>query len=184
MDGKNAPQSVEEIIERIGRLSDEAEWSADELREVFTDAGIDPDRFVSEIKTKIKDLLKAPPERSDYDPLPLLARLRRITGMKATAIAEKIGATVTFLSDLSSHPNAIPPKARKELARRAANSLPGVTEWDALDAFESGLLQQAAAYRDSPFPDEEVDFEKIVRRSEMSDEEKRYWLSLSEESPE
>jgi hypothetical protein len=182
----NAPRNSEALIERIRRLSDEAEWSADELREVLTDAGIDPDRFIKDIKTRIKELLNASPERpeqnaqNDYDSLPLLPRLRLITGLKATAIAEKIGAPVPFLSDLSSHPNVIPFRARKEFARRAATNLPGVSERDVMDSFERGLHQQAAAFRDAPFPDEEVDFEKIVRRSDMSDEEQQYWLSFDE----
>jgi hypothetical protein len=184
----NAPRNSKAFIERIRRLSDEAEWSADELREVLTDAGIDPDQFIKDIKTRIKDLLNASPERpeqnpqDDYASLPLLPRLRLITGLKATAIAEKIGTPVPFLSDMSSHPNVIPFKARKEFAMRAVNNLPGVSERDVLDSFEHGLHQQAAAFRDGPFPEEEVDFEKIVRRSDMSDEEQRYWLSFSEES--
>lgn len=190
MNRKNAPQSGEAIIERIRRLSDEAEWSADELREVLTDAGIDPDQFVKDIKTRIRELLTVSPERPEenaqtgYESLPLLPRLRLITGLKATAIAEKIGTPVPFLSDLSSHPNVIPFRARKEFARRAANNLPGVSERDVLDSFDRGLSQQAAAFRGAPFPDEEVDFEKIVRRSDMSEEQKQYWLSLSKESME
>jgi hypothetical protein len=95
-----------------------------------------------------------------------------------------MGMTVPFLSDLSSHPNVIPFRARKESARRAANNLPGVSERDALDSFGYGSYQQAAAFRDTPFPEEEVDFEKIVRRSDMTDEEQQYWLSLSKESSE
>lgn len=184
------PRSSEALIERIRRLSNEVEWSADELREILTDAGIDPDQFVKDIKTRIKELLNVSAERSeqkeqnDYDLLPLLPRLRRLTGLKATVIAEKMGTSVPFLSDLSGYPNVIPFRARKEFARRAANNLPGVGERDVLDSFERGMRQQAAAFRDAPFPDEEVDFEKIVRRSDMSDEEQRYWLSLSKEPSE
>jgi hypothetical protein len=184
----NSPRSSDALIERIRRLSGEAEWSVDELREVLTDAGIDPDQFIIDIKTGIKEMLNASPEQleqnaqNDYDSLPLLPRLRRITGLKATTIAEKMGTPVTFLSDLSSHPNVIPFRARKEFARRAANNLPGVTERNVLDSFEHGLSQQAAAFRDTPFPEEEIDFEKIVRRSDMNDEEQRYWLSFSKGS--
>jgi hypothetical protein len=182
----NPPRSSEALIERIRRLSAEVEWSADELREVLTDAGIDPDQFIKDIKTRIKELLNSAPEQTeqkeqnDYDLLPLLPRLRRITGLKATTIAEKMGTSVPFLSDLSGYPNVIPFKARKEFAKRAANQLPGVGERDVMDSFERGFLQQAAAFRDAPFPDEEVDFEKIVRRSDMSEEQQRYWLSLDE----
>jgi len=186
----NPPRSSEALIERIRHLSAEAEWSVDELRDVLTDAGIDPDQFIKDIKTRIKELLNVSPQRPEqkaqheYDTLPLLPRLRLITGLKATAIAEKTGTPVPFLSDLSGHPNVIPFRARKEFARRAADNLPGVSERDVMEAFDRGLHQQAAAFRDSPFPDEEVDFEKIVRRSDMSAEQKQFWLSLSKESPE
>lgn len=187
MNRNNPPRSSEALIERIRRLSHEAEWSVDEFREVLIDAGIDPEEFVKDIKTRIKELLNTSsekkgeqPEQTEYDSLPMLPMLRRLTGLKATAIAEKMGAPVPFLSDLSGHPNVIPFKARKEFARRAANNLPGVSERDVLDSFERGFPQQAAAFRDTPFPDEEVDFEKIVRRSEMSDEQKQFWLSLAQ----
>jgi hypothetical protein len=183
----NPPRSSEALIERIRRLSHEAEWSVDELREVLIDSGIDPEEFVKDIKTRIKELLSASSEekgeqkeQTEYDSLPLLPMLRRLTGLKATAIAEKMGTPVPFLSDLSGHPNVIPFRARKEFARRAANNLPGVSERDVLDSFERGFPQQAAAFRDTPFPDEEVDFEKIVRRSDMSDEQKQHWLSFVE----
>jgi hypothetical protein len=179
----NPPRSSEALIERIRRLSHEAEWSVDELREVLIDSGIDPEEFVKDIKTRIKELLNASPEQkeqTEYDSLPLLPMLRRLTGLKATAIAEKMGTPVPFLSDLSGHPNVIPFRARKEFARRAANNLPGVSERDVLDSFERGFPQQAAAFRNTPFPEEEVDFEKIVRRSDMSDEQKQHWLSFVE----
>ena len=70
MNRKNPPRSSEALIERIRRLSDEAEWSVDELREVLIDEGIDPEQFIKDIKTRIKELLNASPERqerSDYD---------------------------------------------------------------------------------------------------------------------
>ena len=190
MNRNNPPRSSEGLIERIRHLSAEAEWSVDELRDVLTDAGIDPDQFIKDIKIRIKELLKVSPQRPEqttqheYDTLPLLPRLRLITGLKATAIAEKTGTPVPFLSDLSGHPNVIPFRARKEFAKRAANNLPGVSDRDVLEAFDRVIRQQAAAFRDSPFPDEEVDFEKIVRRSDMSDEQIQFWLNLSKESPE
>ena len=182
----NPPRSSEALFERIRHLSAEAEWSVDELRDVLTDAGIDPDQFIKDIKTRIKELLNVSPERPEQkaqdesDALPLLPRLRLITGLKATTIAEKTGTTVPFLSDLSGHPNVIPFMARKEFAKRAANNLPGVSDRDVLEAFDRVIRQQAAAFRDSPFPDEEVDFERIVRRSDMSDDEQQFWLDLAE----
>lgn len=183
MNRNNPPRNSEALIERIHRLSDEAEWSADEHREILIDAGIDPDQFIIDIKARIRELLNASPEQeeqNEYDSLPLLPRLRRLSGLKATTIAEKMETSVPFLSDLSGHPNVIPFRARKEFARRAASNLPGVSERDVLDSFERGLRQQAAAFRDDPFPDEEVNFEKIVRRSDMSDEQKQYWLGFAE----
>jgi hypothetical protein len=180
-----APRNSEDLFKRIHKLSDEAQWSVDELREALIDEGIDPDQLVKEIKRKIQELSNvAPPflseKQSGYDSLPLLPRLRQITGLKASAIAEKMGMSVTFLSDLSSYPDVVPFRARKELARRAANNLPGVSERDVLDSFSFGSYQQAAAYRATPFPEEETSFEKIVGRSDMSEEQKQYWLSLTQ----
>jgi hypothetical protein len=175
-----APQNSEDLFKRISKLSDDAEWSVDELREALIDEGIDPDQLVKEIKIKIEELSNVSPKQSGYDSLPLLPRLRQITGMKATAIAEKMGMSVTFLSDLSSYPDVIPFRARKELARRAVNNLPGVSERDVLDSFNFGSYQQAAAYRDTPFPEEKISFEKVVQRSDMNEEQRQYWLSLAE----
>jgi hypothetical protein len=175
-----APRNSDELFKRIRSLSDEAEWSVNELREALRVEGIDPDQLVKEIKLKIDEQLNISTKQSDYTSLPLLARLRRITSLKATAIAEKMGMSVPFLSDLSSHPNVIPFGARKELAIRAANNLPGVSERDVLDSFSFGSFQQTAAYRDTPFSEEAVSFEKLVRRSDMNEEQQQYWLSLAE----
>jgi hypothetical protein len=180
-----APRDREELFQRIRKLSDEAEWSADELREALIEEGIDPDQLVKEVKIKIQGLSNVSPpflseKQPGYGSLPLLPRLRQITGLKATAIAEKMGMSVTFLSDLSNYPSVIPFRARKELARRATQNLPGVSERDVLDSFNFGSYQQAAAYRDAPFPEEEVSFEKVVLRSDMSEEQKQYWLGLTQ----
>ncbi|MBO0801415.1 MAG: hypothetical protein J2P31_21555 [Blastocatellia bacterium] len=174
-------QNSEELFSRIRRLSDEANWSVDELRDALRAEGIDPDQLVKEIRTKIEELSDISPPQPDHELLPLLPNLRRITGLKATAIAEKLGLPVTFLSDLSSHPQLVPWRARRELAKRASASLPGAGERDVLNSFDYGLYQQAAAYRDAPFPEEEIDFEKMVRRSDMTEEQIQYWLSLADE---
>jgi len=115
---------------------------------------------------------------------PLLALLRQSAKMKATAIAERLEVTVTFLSDISSHSNVIPLRPRGEIARLAKLSLPGVTEQEVMDSFDHGSYQPMAAFRDKPFEEENVNYEMIVRRSDMSEERQQYWLSLAEESPE
>ncbi|MCI0388522.1 MAG: hypothetical protein MOB07_07120 [Acidobacteria bacterium] len=111
----------------------------------------------------------------------LLPLLRQRSMMKATAIAESMGVTVTFLSDISSHSNVIPFRSRKEVARLAEASLPGVTEQEVLDSFDHDSYQPMAAFRDRPFEEENVNYERIVLRSDMSEEQQRHWLSLTEE---
>jgi hypothetical protein len=101
--------------------------------------------------------------------------------MKATAIAESLEVTVTFLSDISSHSNVIPLRPRKEIARLAEVSLPGVDEQEVLDSFDYSSYQPMAAFRDKPFEEENINYEIIVRRSDMSEERQQYWLSLAEE---
>jgi hypothetical protein len=112
---------------------------------------------------------------------PLLPMLRQRAKMKASAIAECLEVTVTFLSDISSHSGAVPLRTRKEIARRATVNLPGITEQDVLDSFSHNSYEPIAAFRDKPFEEEDINYEKIVLRSDMSEERKRYWLSLAEE---
>jgi len=177
-----APRNSEELFNRIHRLSDEANWSADELREALRAEDIDPDQLVQDIKLKIKELSQVSPRQPEHDSHEtVLPRLRRITGLKATAIAEKLGLPVTFLSDLSSHPQLVPFRVRRELASRAASHFPGVGAQEVLNSFDHGSNQQAAAYRDTPFPEAAIGFEQLVQRSDMNEEQKQYWLRLAEE---
>jgi len=111
----------------------------------------------------------------------LLSMLRERAKMKASAIAECLGVTAPFLSDISSHSAAIPLRIRKEIARRATASLPGITEQDVLESFSHNSYEPIAAFRDKPFEEENINYEKIVLRSDMSDERQRYWLSLANE---
>jgi hypothetical protein len=112
---------------------------------------------------------------------PLLPMLRKRARMKASAIAECLEVTVTFLSDISTHSNAIPLRLRKEIARLATVRLPGISEQDVLDSFNHNSYEPIAAFRDKPFEEENSDYEKIVLRSDMSEERKLYWLSLARE---
>ena len=112
---------------------------------------------------------------------PLLPMLRQRAKMKASAIAECLEVTVTFLSDISSHAAAIPLRLRKEIARLATVKLPGVTEQDVLDSFSHNSYEPIAAFRDKPFEEENIDYERIILRSDMSEERQRYWLSLARE---
>jgi hypothetical protein len=119
------------------------------------------------------------PEEESF-PRGLLAMLRKRSGLKATFIAESLGVTVPFLSDLGSYPQLIPCRVREEIARRVELHLPGISHEMVMDSFDRSAHMEVAAYRDRPFIMEEVDFEKIVRRSDMSEEQKRYWLELAE----
>ncbi len=113
--------------------------------------------------------------------LSLLPMLRQRAKMKASDIAECLEVTVTFLSDISSQSGVIPLGPRKEIARRAKVSLSGITEQDVLDSFGQNSYEPIAAFRDRPFEEENIDYEKIVLRSDMSEERQRYWLSLAKE---
>lgn len=177
------------LFNRIHQLSDEADWSVDELRGALIEEGIDPDQLVDEVKSKIRELLddsmktsehNARNESTTFDSLPLLPKLRQVTKLKAAVIAEKLGVSVIFLSDLSSHPGVAPQRARREFAKRAKSNLLGVNEDEVFGSFECSY-QPVAAFRDQPFLEEEINYEKIVKRSDMSDEQKQYWLSLAEE---
>ncbi len=123
----------------------------------------------------------APASEQTQQKQSLLPMLRQRAKMKASAIAECLEVTVTFLSDISSHSAAIPLRIRKEIARCATANLPGINEQDVLDSFSQSTYEPIAAFRDKPFGEENIDYEKIVLRSDMSEEQQRYWLNLAKE---
>jgi hypothetical protein len=137
----------------------------------------------------VEDILKkiaaadsvAPAAEQPQEQQPLLAMLRQRARMKASAIADCLEVTVTFLSDISSHSAVIPLRLRKEIAKLATVRLPGITEQDVLESFNHNSYEPIAAFRDKPFEAENIDYEKIVLRSDMSEERQQYWLSLAKE---
>jgi hypothetical protein len=52
---------------------------------------------------------------------------------------------------------------------------------DAPESLSHNSYEPLAAYRDKPFDEENINYEKIVLRSDMSEERKLYWLSLARE---
>jgi hypothetical protein len=189
---KETAQAYDNLDEQIYRAMVERGWvfpqtiEEVEIIEEQMDCETAPSRTglptAEAILKKIASANSPPSEtRQEQQKQPPLLLLRQRTQMKASAIAERLEITVTFLSDLSSHSNVIPFRPRATFAELAEERLPGVKRREVLGSFEYNLSQPVAAFRDSPFREEKIDYEKIVRRSDMSEEQQRYWLSLAEE---
>ena len=183
-----------ELFRRINRLDSEAEWTTDELREALREGGIDPDRLVNTMRSKVERLLneeRAKEEQSagasplmesasaSAAPVSLLAELRERTGLPATEIALKMNVPVPFLSAVGRYPKVVPIGWRKELSARAENV--GVAGSIVMNAFEHPYQAQMAASRDEAYAADEMTAEKILDQSGMDKEARQYWMSIATE---
>jgi hypothetical protein len=62
MKDRKPVESSGELFDRISRLTAEMEWSIEESREALLEAGIDPDKLVSNVLANVKGALKGSPE--------------------------------------------------------------------------------------------------------------------------
>jgi hypothetical protein len=185
MKGKKPINNSEELFHRINRLSSEAEWTTEELQDALREGGIDPDRFVNNIRTKVNQLLSEVGANDSKGtgaaaaPASLLAELRERTGLPATQIALKMRVPVPFLSAVGRYPKVIPISWRKELAGRAETL--GIDSNVVMNTFEYPYQEQMAASRDEAYDTEQVTPEQILDQSGMEEQDKRYWQALAAE---
>lgn len=122
-------------------------------------------------------------EKAQGPPLPtaksLVAQLKDQSGLRLDGIAKGLGVEVGFLVDISEHGPLVPGGARREIARRAMNAwnVPTSVTLAAFDARAEVAMQKAAS-RSGAFQATSTTYEDIVRRSKLTDDEKRLWLSL------
>src|ERR1043166_432518 len=118
-----------DILEQIGELSAEAEWSDEELDAALLEQGVDPNRLVRMVMTEIEPLLNDSREVSSGielgvgGSLPLIEVLRQRTKLSISAIANALDVSSGFLTEIARHPTVIPEKWREELISRATDSL-------------------------------------------------------------
>lgn len=176
---KRTEKSGAEILNEIDRSASEIEWTDEELDGALRENGVDPDRLVKSVLTHVRRLIdetaaEAEPAR------PLLRVLKDETALKPQAIAEALGVTVVFISDLNRHVKEVPRRWLTALARRAHESL-GVAEETVIKAFEQPFRYARAASRDEAYTESCPTCEEILERSGMSAEAQKYWTDLLRE---
>jgi hypothetical protein len=110
----------------------------------------------------------------------LVAFLKHRSGARLSGLAKGLDMDAGFLTDLSDHIAVVPEHVRHEIARRA-NKGWGIAESETLQALassEEAPLQRAAS-RSTAFGETKTAYESIVRRSKMSEDDVRFWLSLA-----
>lgn len=177
-----------ELFHRINRLSAEAEWTTEELRQELREGGVDPDQLVSGARAKVEQLrrnssenMRAVETSDDSEThLSVLAELRTRTGAPASQIAREMDVPVAFLSAVGRYPNVVPVSWRRELDNRAERKLK-VPAGVIMSAFKRPYQAPMAALRDTSYATGDVTYENILDQADMSEEAKRYWLSLATE---
>ncbi|WP_089943134.1 hypothetical protein [Candidatus Entotheonella palauensis] len=168
-----------ELLNHIRRLSREADWGAEELDEALREGGVDPDHLVSRVMADIGRHLRAEDAAPKPPARPLLIALRDSTRLPSSAIAEALEVPVPFLSMVSRHPNAVPTRWRRELARRAEQRLE-VDQEAVLQCFSSTFQFDRAAMRETSYSADPVQhYEDILERSGMAPDIRQFWQNLA-----
>jgi hypothetical protein len=96
-------RNAADLLQRINRLSSEAEWTDTELRQVLSDEGIDPSLFLERVRAGVKKLLRDSPYhwrnrakelRSKLGASILTAQLRRNQRLSRKQLLGNIEATL------------------------------------------------------------------------------------------
>ncbi len=185
---KSAVDTIE-LLHLISRLSSEATWTTDELRDALREGGADPACFVRRVLTDVRQLLKAPlddqmaHEEGGVEALrPLLGALQAQTHLPPSAIAQALEVSVPFLSAVARYPTAVPASWRQELAARAERAWQ-VDRRLVMQSLTRPFQYAMAASRDTPYAVDAVgSYEGIPARSSLSPEAQQFWRALAQES--
>lgn len=96
MNKRKPTKDSTEILRRINRLSSEADWSVEELRDALLAEGVDPDRLVGNVKAQITILLEA--AHSDARTSPAVEALAGQDGNDVTEVAGTVAPLAGILT--------------------------------------------------------------------------------------
>lgn len=188
MTDRKPPADAAELFRRANRLSADADWTDEELREELRAGGVDPELLIAGARARLAQLRRdaaAEPARGETAQAAdahasVLAELRSRTGLPASQVAARMGVTVPFLSAVGRHPRVVPAGWRRELDARAVRGL-GVEAGAVMRSFERPYQAQMAASRDEPYAAEQMTPEGLLEQSGMGDEQRREWSRLASE---
>lgn len=112
-------------------------------------------------------------------PTSLLGHMCERTEEKPTAIAKRMDIPYPFLLLVQRYPKNVPKRAREEVASRAERA--GGDRSEAMRLLEHPSQTAIAASRDSPYPADAPTYKEMVKRSGMSQKDKKYWLAFASE---
>lgn len=173
-----------DILERIGELSAQAEWTDEELDKALLEQGVDPYELVRMVMTEIEPILQNRSELSRVTDvgvggsLPLIEVLRRNTNLSISAIAKTMDVSAGFLIEIARHPTAIPDKWREELINRATRLL-DIEPTLIRRTLMTALPEHGAGLGQISRPTDTITYRGILDRSGMGRKEKQFWLNLA-----
>jgi hypothetical protein len=172
------------ILEQIGELSAEADWTDEELDAALLENGVDPNTLVHSVMTEIAPFLENRRETSSVidcgvgGSLPLIELFRKSTNLSLSAIAKVLNVSTGFLTEIARHPTAIPQKWREELIIRATHGL-HIDQTLIYQALMTALPERGLALSQGYRPADVITYRGILDRSGMTSNEKQFWLNLA-----
>lgn len=181
MNNRKQIREIDELFRLINRISSEADWGEGELREEIKACGVDPERLVSSVKSRL-DEIRSPihtgiGKEPSHFPLPLLSELKRRSKLSASEIARKLGVSVAFLSAVERNPEVIPSSWRDELAARAERALQ-ISRDVVVAVFETPLQLEVSTFNDR-LSERMITYKDILEVSGMEESAKQFWLQLA-----
>jgi hypothetical protein len=172
-------RNIDGLFRVINRISAEADWQSDELRNEIRASGVDPDRLLNRVSGRLAELMGRTKTKSETKgfTLPLLNELKRHSGLSAPEIARKLEVPLAFLSAVERNVHVIPFGWRVELATRAERTLQ-ISRDAVVAALGSPLQFELAAFSDR-LSDENTSYEQILEESGMNDSTKQFWLAIA-----
>ena len=136
----------------------------------------------SSAEERSTETTSTPPRETTELPAPTFVALLRQTGAPLSTLAAEMDVTLDFLVELSRHAALVPLGAKRELATRAHRAL-NLDVARSLASLEAPVELQRAASRKGAFSSARMTFDDLVLQSQLSADQKNYWLQLGQQSP-
>lgn len=169
------PETEEEIVRTLIEMETDPIDFPPELSTPPQIGGNRPNEASSIESQKSNRMLSTEPTK----PKTVLEFLRERTEKKPSEISSEMGANTIFLSNISRHADVIDINTRQKIANLAEQKFQ-VPANEVMQCFEYSGQEKMAAFRKTFFGESKpTTYEEIVNSSGMSEEAKRFWLSLA-----
>jgi hypothetical protein len=185
MKDRKQAREADGLFRLINRMSAEADWDGEELREEIKASGVDPEQLLVRVRRRLGELTTQTKTSGEHEakhfPLPLLNELKRHSRLSAPEIAQRLEVPLAFLSAVERHGRVIPIGWCVEIAARAERVLK-ISRDVIVASLKSPSQLEIATFSDR-LSGENISYEQILEESGMDEPAKHFWRSIASTQP-